>query len=219
MFACAHSRKVLLGLGLAAGFPATYLRAQADPALIHRVDTHYNHLISLRAHFTERYSGMGIDRTESGTLLLRKPGLMRWNYDRPAGKVFVLDGKFGWFYSPGDAQALRTPVKQLDDLRSPLRFLLGHTELAKELDHLTTAPEGAGFRIAGVPKGMADRVSLLTLDVSATGAIEHMKLEETGGATTEFSFANIEEDIPVKPAEFIFTPPQGIAVVDGLPPI
>jgi outer membrane lipoprotein carrier protein len=162
---------------------------------------------------------MGMDRTETGMLLLRKPGLMRWNYDRPAGKVFVLDGKFGWFYSPGDAQALRTPVKQLDDLRSPLRFLLGHTELAKELDRLTTAPAGAGFRITGVPKGMADRISLLTLDVNAAGAIEQMKLEETGGATTEFTFTGIEENIPVKPSEFVFTPPPGIAVVDGLPPI
>jgi outer membrane lipoprotein carrier protein len=204
---------------LAAAFPSQPLHAQADPAIIHKVDTHYNHLTSLRAHFTERYSGMGMDRTESGTLLLRKPGLMRWNYDRPTGKVFVLDGKFGWFYSPGDAQALRTPVKQLDDLRSPLRFLLGHTELAKELDQLKTAPTGTGFRITGIPKGMADRVSLLTLDISATGAIEHMKLEESGGATTEFSFTNIEEDIPLKPTDLAFTPPPGVAVIDGLPPI
>ena len=34
---------------------------------------------------------MGLDRTESGTLELRKPGLMRWSYDSPAGKVFILD--------------------------------------------------------------------------------------------------------------------------------
>ena len=219
MLSRVNRRRLPLALALAAAFPAPHLHAQADPALIRRVDARYNHLSSLRARFTERYSGMGIDRTESGTLLLRKPGLMRWSYDRPAGKVFVLDGKFGWFYSPGDAQALRTPAKQLDDLRSPLRFLLGHTELAKELDHLTTAPNAAGFRITGVPKGMADRISLLTLDVNATGAIEHMKLEETGGATTEFSFTNIEEDVPVKPSEFLFTPPPGVAVVDGLPPI
>ncbi len=196
-----------------------HLHAQPDPALLHQVDAHYNHLTSLRAHFTEHYSGMGMDRTESGTLLLRKPGLMRWNYDHPTGKVFVLDGKFGWFYSPGDAQALRTPVKQLDDLRSPLRFLLGHTELAKELDHLTTAPIPTGFRITGIPKGMADRVSLLTLDISTSGTIEHMKLEETGGATTEFTFTGIEENITLKPSEFIFTPPPGVAVVDGLPPV
>ncbi len=137
------------------------LAAQENDAVVRRVDDHYNHLSSLRAHYTERYSGMGMDRTEEGTLLLKKPGRMRWSYAAPVGKVFVLDGKFAWFYTPGDAQATRVPAKQLDDLRSPLRFLLGHTQLKKELDNLTVTQEGSGFRISGVPKGMEQRVKLL----------------------------------------------------------
>lgn len=197
----------------------TRLFAQDNAALIRKVDDHYNHLSSLRAHYVERYAGMGMDRTESGTLLLKKPGRMRWNYDKPVGKVFVLDGKYAWFYSPGDAQAQRIPAKQLDDLRSPLRFLLGHTQLKKELDSLTVSPEGAGFRISGVPKGMEQRVKLLTLGVTATGTIERMRLEEIGGAITEFTFTEIEENIPVKNEDFVFRPPAGVSVVNGLPPI
>ncbi len=75
-----------------------------------------------------------MDKTESGTLVLKKPGRMRWTYDQPAGKVFVLDGKSCVVIHPGTDQAQRVPAKQLDDLRSPLRFLLGHTQLKKELD-------------------------------------------------------------------------------------
>lgn len=193
--------------------------AQDSAALIRKVDDHYNHLNSLRAHYTEHYAGMGMDRTESGTLLLKKPGRMRWNYDSPVGKVFVLDGKYAWFYTPGDAQAQRVPAKQLDDLRSPLRFLLGHTQLKKELDNLTVTPEGAGFRIAGVPKGMEERVKLLTLGVTAEGIIQRMRLEEVDGAVTEFTFSGIEENVPVKNSDFVFHPPAGVAVVNGLPPI
>ncbi len=144
---------------------------------------------------------------------------MRWSYDAPSGKLFVLDGKFAWFYTPGDAQVSRSAAKQLDDLRSPLRLLLGHTQLAKELDQIATEPDGASFRITGVPKGMAQRVHLLTLIVAPNGAIERMKLEETDGATTEFTFSGIEEDIPLPPAEFIFTPPPGIPLVEAQPPI
>jgi len=195
------------------------LFAQDSDALIRKVDDHYNHLKSLRAHYTEHYAGMGMDRTESGTLLLKKPGRMRWNYDKPVGKVFVLDGKYAWFYTPGDAQAQRIPAKQLDDLRSPLRFLLGHTQLKKELDHLTVSPEGAGFRISGVPKGMEPRVKLLTLGVTTAGTIERMRLEEVSGAVTEFYFSGIEEDIPVKNEDFVFRAPAGVRVVNGLPPI
>jgi outer membrane lipoprotein carrier protein len=197
----------------------TALAQQSDPTLIRRVDDHYNHLRTLRAHYSEHYTGMGLDRTESGTLTLKKPGLMRWSYDKPTGKVFVLDGKFAWFYTPGDAQVSRTPAKQLDDLRSPLRFLLGHTQLAKELDQITTASEGANFKIAGVPKGMAQRVRQLTLVVTQTGIIQNMKIEETDGATTNFTFTGIEENAPVAPSDFVFTPPPGISTVDGQSPI
>jgi outer membrane lipoprotein carrier protein len=193
-------------------------RAQ-DRALIRSVDDHYNHMRTLRARYTEHYTGMGMDRTESGTLTLKKPGLMRWSYDTPPGKLFVLDGKYAWFYTPDDAQISRAPAKQLDDLRSPLRLLLGHTQLAKELEQLTTAPDGADFKITGVPKGMAQRVRLLTLVVDAGGAIQRMKLEETDGATTEFTFSGIEEDIPLPASDFIFTPPPGISIVNAQPPI
>jgi outer membrane lipoprotein carrier protein len=135
------------------------------------------------------------------------------------GKVFVLDGKFAWFYTPGDAQATRVPAKQLDDMRSPLRFLLGHTQLKKELDNLTVAVEGSGFRISGVPKGMEQRVKLLTLGVTAAGAIASMRLEEIDGAETEFAFSEMQENVPVRDTDFMFTPPAGVVVVDGLPPI
>ncbi|WP_158945517.1 outer membrane lipoprotein chaperone LolA [Granulicella sp. S190] len=190
-----------------------------NDALIHKVDDHYNHLTSLRAHYTESYAGMGMTRAEEGTLLLKKPGRMRWSYAAPVGKVFVLDGKFAWFYTPGDSQATRVPAKQLDDLRSPLRFLLGHTQLKKELDNLTVVADGNGFRISGVPKGMAQRVKLLSLGVSATGAIERMRLEEVDGAVTEFTFSAMQENVPVKDADFAFLPPAGVSVVEGLPPI
>jgi outer membrane lipoprotein carrier protein len=198
---------------------ASCLSAQDNDALVRKVDDHYNHLSSLRAHYSEHYSGMGMDRSEEGTLLLKKPGRMRWSYAAPVGKIFVLDGKFAWFYTPGDAQATRVPAKQLDDLRSPLRFLLGHTQLKKELDNLTVVPAGSGFRIAGVPKGMEQRVKLLTLGVTATGAIESMRLEEVDGVVTEFAFSEMQENVPVKDADFVFIAPAGVTVVDGLPPI
>ena len=195
-----------------------FLSAQDNDAIVRKVDDHYNHLSSLRAHYTERYSGMGIDRSEEGTLLLKKPGRMRWSYAAPVGKVFVLDGKFAWFYTPGDTQATRVPAKELDDLRSPLRFLLGHTQLRKELDNLAVARNGSGFQITGVPKGMEQRVKLLSIWVTATGVIERMRLEEVDGAVTEFAFSEILENMPLKNSDFVFVPPAGVTVVEGLPP-
>jgi outer membrane lipoprotein carrier protein len=198
---------------------ATFAHAQDADTLLRKVDDHYNRLSSLRARYTERYAGMGLDRTESGTLLLKKPGRMRWSYDQPAGKLFVLDGKYAWFYTPGDDQVQRVPAKQLDDLRSPLRFLLGHTQLKKELGSLTVTQDSHGIHIAGVPLGMEQKIKILTLDVTPAGAIQHMRLEELDGATTEFAFSQVEENVLARDVDFIFTPPKGISVVDALPPI
>ena len=204
-------------------FPV-FLSAQQPALTAHefaaRVDRHYNQLHSLKAAFTESYEGLGISRNESGKLLLLKPGRMRWEYSSPQGKVFLIDGSFAWFYTPGDAQVERIQTKQLDDMRSPLRFLLGHTKLEKELDGLTIAPAPHGeFTLTGVPHGLEKRVSRTTLTVTAEGAITSMEIDETDDAVTRFTFTN-EETNPAFPAStFRFTPPAGVPVVDSLPPV
>jgi outer membrane lipoprotein carrier protein len=213
---------------VAAALFATCLFAQqrfpAAPALsahelAQRVDRRYNQLHSLKAGFAESYDGLGIRRTESGTLLLLKPGRMKWEYSSPAGKLFLLDGKYAWFYGRGDSQVQRIPAKELDDLRSPLRFLLGHTELEKELSHLTLAPAGEGrFTLSGQPKGQEKRVSRLTLTVTADGVITGIEIEETDGALTRFTFTAEQPNAPVPAETFHFTPPPGVPVVDALPP-
>ncbi len=191
----------------------------ADTAILKSVDTHYNRLHSLRATFTETYDGLGLHKAEAGTLLLSKPGRMRWSYSNPAGKLFILNGRFAWSFSPGDAQAQRVPAKQMDDLRSPLRLLLGHAQLAQELTAIHITPQPGGSTIEGTPRGQEARLKSLTLDVTAAGAIRQLKLEEIDGATTEFQFTAMQDNPPVTNADFTFTPPVGVPIVDGLPPI
>jgi outer membrane lipoprotein carrier protein len=196
--------------------PAT---APTTAEICKQIDQHYNRLHALRVQFTETYRGMGMTRTENGTLLLEKPGRMRWDYSRPAGKVFVIDDKNGYSYTPGDAQAERYPAKQLEDFRSPLRFLLGHTRLEKELSALTLTPEGAGYRLRGVPNGMEQRVAEVTLTVTAEGRIDAIQWKETDGAITEFQLANELANPSLAADTFSFRPPPGVAVVKGLAPI
>jgi len=185
-----------------------------------RVDRHYNTLHSLEVHFTQEYTGMGMDRKESGVLLLKKPGKMRWTYTNPDGKLFLLDGHDGYFYSPGETEAQKVPQKQLDDLRSPLQFLLGHTELQKELVGLTVTAQGNGtWELSGVPKGLEQRVKALKIAATADGTIQSMTIEETDGVTNRFIFSGEADDVPAPNASFVFVPPPGVHVVTGEPPV
>lgn len=189
-------------------------------SLAQRVDLHYNKLHSLKAGFTESYVGLGMHRQESGTLLLLKPGRMRWDYSSPSGKVFLIDGKYAWFYAPGDAQVQRIEAKKLDDLQSPLRFLLGHTQLEKELTGITLKPSSNGaFTLTGQAKGQENRIARVSLTVTGSGSITAIEIEEVDGAITSFTFADELPNPPTPPNAFHFTPPAGVPVIDTLPPM
>jgi outer membrane lipoprotein carrier protein len=184
------------------------------------VDAHYNHLRSLEAEFTEVYRGSGMERTESGTLWLKKPGKMRWEYRSPREKLFVSDGKDAWFYVPGDQQARKTAAKKLEDIRSPLAFLLGKTKLENELRGLSLAPDVTPLQpsdvvLRGVPQALADRVSEILLEITPDHQIARIVIQEVDGAVTEYRFGEMKEDVAIGDGRFHFTPPPGTETVEG----
>ena len=198
--------------------------ARAAPPDVHAiaqtVDERYNRLHTLAASFTEIYRGAGMERTESGMLWLKKPGKMRWEYRSPEEKLFLSDGKDAWFYLPGDRQARKTAAKKLDDLRSPLSFLLGKTRLEKELLGLSFAPDikplaGGDVVLRGVPQALAERVNQVALEVTPEGQIVRLIIEEADGSATEYRFTEQKENVEVSDASFRFTPPSGVEVIEG----
>jgi outer membrane lipoprotein carrier protein len=185
------------------------------------VDAHYNHLHSLEAQFTELYRGSGIERSESGTLWLKKPGKMRWEYRSPREKLFVSDGRDAWFYVPDDRQARKMAAKKLEDIRSPLAFLLGKTKLEKELQGLSLAPDvtplaqgNVVFR--GVPTAYADQISEIMLEVTPEHRMARIVISQVDGATTEYRFTDQKDDVPLADGRFQFKPPAGTETVDDL---
>ena len=190
-------------------------------AIAAAVDQHYNHLHSLQAEFTEIYRGSGMDRTESGTLWLKKPGKMRWEYRSPKEKLFVSNGKDAWFYVPEDHQARKSSAKQLEDVRSPLAFLLGKTKLEKELHGLSTAPDIAPLRpedvvLRGVPSAMADQFNEIVLEVTPEHRIARLIVQAVDGSSTEYRFSDQKEDVQIADGRFQFKAPSGTEVVEGV---
>jgi outer membrane lipoprotein carrier protein len=184
------------------------------------VDAHYNHLRSLEAEFTEVYRGSGMDRTESGTLWLKKPGKMRWEYRSPKEKLFVSNGKDAWFYVPGDRQARKEAAKKLEDIRSPLAFLLGKTKLEKELRGLSIAPDiepltPGNTVLRGVPTALADQVGEIILEITPDGRIVRLVMQGVDGASTEYRFTDQKENVAIADGRFDFRAPAGTEVVEG----
>ncbi|MGB0014505.1 MAG: outer membrane lipoprotein carrier protein LolA [Candidatus Sulfotelmatobacter sp.] len=194
-------------------------------AIAQAVDEHYNHLRTLEAEFTEIYRGSGMERTESGTLWLakggaKKPGKMRWEYRSPRDKLFVSDGRDAWFYVPGDRQARKTDARKLEDIRSPLAFLLGKSRLEKELQGLSLAPDvkplAAGdVVLRGVPRAMADRVSEIQVEITPEHQIVRIVIDDVDGSATEYRFGEQKENVAIAARKFEFKPPAGTETVEG----
>ena len=194
--------------------------AQDIRPLARAVDDHYNRLRSLQTDFTEIYRGDGAERSESGTLWLKKPRKMRWEYRSPREKLFLSDGKAVWFYLPAEKQLRKSDFRKLDDVRSPIAFLLGKTKLENELQGLSKvvdqAPlDPANTLLRGVPKTFADRISEVLLEVTPSSQLARIVLTEVDGATTDFRFANPKENLEVSDRLFQFTPPPGVETIEG----
>ncbi|HWX94570.1 MAG TPA: outer membrane lipoprotein carrier protein LolA [Terriglobales bacterium] len=214
-----HSVVVKVTLLWLAVFTASAASLPDVHAVAKAVDEHYNHLRSLQAEFTEIFRGAGMDRTESGTLWLKKPGKMRWEYRSPKDKLFLSDGKDAWFYLPADKQVRKTPVKKLEDLRSPLGLLLGKTRLEKELHGLGFAPDvtpliPGDLVMRGVPQALADRVSEVVLEITPENQIRRIQIEDVNGAVTEYRFEQQREDVDIGDGRFRFTPPLGVEMIE-----
>jgi outer membrane lipoprotein carrier protein len=183
------------------------------------VDERYNHLQTLEADFTEIYQGGGVDRSESGKLWLKKPGKMRWEYRSPEEKLFVADGHDGWLYLPAEKQVRKSSMKSLDDLRSPLAFLLGKTKLEKELSNLSFAPDMQAWHpgdmiLRGVPVALSDRISEVLLEITPEHQIARILIHGADDSFTEYRFSNQNENVTVPNSQFHFSPAAGTEVIE-----
>jgi outer membrane lipoprotein carrier protein len=203
---------MLLLFGLSAAPPAEQV--------VRALESHYNRLQCLKAQFIQIYrsSPQAPPRQEYGTLYLKKPGKMRWEYASPEVKLFVSDGRTVYFYVPEDQQATRMPVKESGDLRLPLRFLLGRMNLKREF-HVElagdVAPLDSGNPVLRLtPRRSDDRVRELLLEADARDRIRRVRITETDGAVTEFQLSAETPSPPLDDAMFRFRPPPGVEVVE-----
>jgi outer membrane lipoprotein carrier protein len=185
-------------------------------SLLQSVETRYNRAQTLQVVFHEAYTGPGRPRrTESGTLLLRKPGRMRWDYTSPEGKLFLSDGKFLWLYTPNNHQVEKMSIKESDDMRAPLAFLLGKLHFAKEFRNITAQPEGDGTRIVAEPKTDTLPYTRVEFAVGPNAEIRHVQVTGFDNSILEFDFEQEKVNPPLEAKLFQFRMPQGAALVES----
>lgn len=185
-------------------------------AILNAVETRYNYARTLQVEFNETYAGAGRPRqNESGRLTLRKPGRMRWDYSAPQGKLFLSDGKNVYLYTPESKRVERMALKESDDMRAPLAFLLGKLDFAKEFRDFYLSSAGGNWVVKA--NANSDKLPYDRVEMWITGASEIHKLVVNGqdGSVLTYVFENEKVNPPVDDRVFRFAMPAGATLVNG----
>jgi outer membrane lipoprotein carrier protein len=183
--------------------------------VLKNIEKRYNSVKSLEAAFSETYRQQGRSRTENGVLYLRKPGRMRWDYHDPAGKLFISDGKDAYFYTPDNNRAEKIKLKESEDLRAPMAFLLGKLDFSREFQQFSMKPEGENTWITAFPKSNDVPYRQVQFLTAPDARIERLIVTGQDASVLEFAFTGEKRNVPVDDAKFRFQLPAGAQFIDS----
>jgi outer membrane lipoprotein carrier protein len=140
---------------------------------------------------------------------------MRWNYTSPPGKLFLSDGKEVYLYTPDSHRVETMRLKESEDMRAPLAFLLGKLDFSKEFRDFTVKPEGPNFIVTA--KAKTDKLPYEKVEMLVTPDYQIQRLVVNGQdqSILAFQFAQEKLNPPVDDAQFKFQMPAGATLVSG----
>lgn len=214
------TRRLLLLVSLTVICAARPGAAQpSGDALARAVQSHYQQVRDFTASFEQAYVGGALKRrsVERGTVAIRKPGRMRWDYEQPEQKLFISDGTRMYFYVPADKQVRVSAMPEAGRVPTPILFLAGRGDLLRDFTvQEIAAPAGStGARALRLrPVRPEPEYDALTLVVDGTTfAMRQLIVVDGQGGTSTFSFTNLRENVGVAESRFVFSMPKGVDVV------
>jgi len=181
----------------------------------------------MHAKFLQEYSESGrVTRTEAGVAYFRRPGKMRWEYASPEANLFVVDGKFAWFYVPADHTVSRVATRESNDWRTPLALLAGEMKVNRVCSRVKLAAEQprdtnlvrVDCAVRGTEKetksGKPPDTAYFEI-AKTSGELRRVVVTGSGGVRMDMQFSDWKFDPPAADELFRFQPPKGVAIVDG----
>jgi outer membrane lipoprotein carrier protein len=207
---------LLLALLLAA--PA-HKRPESDPAhaLARRVQSFYAHTKDFSAKFAQHYTYVAMGRVEDsqGTVQVKKPGSVRWDYEKPDRRTMFVQGKTLWIWRPDDQEAQVKRDFGGDQLSSAFTFLWGKGDLLKEFSPRAVPqpdrlPKGDALELT--PRKQVAGVSMLLFVVGKDGQVLASVVTNPQGDVNQIVFSESRVDQGLPDALFHFAPPKGAFV-------
>ena len=179
----------------------------------------YDQVKDFAADFSHTYEGGVLKRksTERGTVQVKKPGRMRWEYTSPEKKTFVSDGRMIYSYIPADKQVIRSPVPADDEATTAVLFLAGKGNLTRDFNVSYVDGGGADtWTLRLDPKLKQRDYDWLVLEIDRKSLqIRGLTAADQQGGRSTFRFSNYRENTGVGDGVFGFKIPRGADVINA----
>ncbi len=189
--------------------PIASLAAPAPEArgLARKVQGFYERTRDLEARFVQSYAyTFGRKQLSRGTLSVKKPGKMRWDYEEPSKKTIAVSGSRLVQWEPDANQAYVDEHFDASAMSAAVTFLLGKGDLEKEFD-LSLGEAGA---LVLTPKKADPRVQSVTLTVGPDGQVTATKVVDGSGNANQIAFSDIRRNPGLKDSLFELKLPEGV---------
>jgi len=213
----------LLFAGFAAASSADGLEPDVSCAagVARKVQAHYETVTDLSARFVQTREavifGGGTAAPEparQGTVVLSKPGRMRWSYETPEPSLMITDGEVVWMYDPllEEAQRLSDAGGLLSG--AAVQFLMGQGDLLASFTVSARDCAARPVRLDLVPKQDASYERLALAVDPETGRVHSSAVTDLFGNRTTVTFEDVRVNVHPDAGLFRFTPPPGVSVID-----
>jgi len=176
----------------------------------------YDRGTDFTADFTHVYEGGVLKKkaSERGTVQIKKPGKMRWDYTAPEKKEFVSDAHKIYSYIPADKQVIISSVPSDDQATTAVLFLAGKGNLTRDFSvSYADSPSNDVTALRLDPRQKQSDYDWLILVVDkATLQIRGLTAADQQGGTSTFTFTNYRENTGLADKVFEFKIPRGTDV-------
>jgi outer membrane lipoprotein carrier protein len=216
-------RKAIVGLALLFSAAAGVRSATEGEAVVEarRVESRLNGIRGLVGRFTQTLESPALPgpQEERGTLYLLRPGRMRWEYEKPPGKLAIADGDRTHLYIPADRQLVIAPMPQEGNDTGIAFLLRPNIDLLGEFRVAWGERRSPGGRVPLVltPKNGQKAFDHLILEVADDHLIDAMTIVDPLGSTITYRFSDLRLVPDLDASLFRFDPPPGTDVQEVVP--
>jgi outer membrane lipoprotein carrier protein len=180
-------------------------------ALAEKVQAYYERTKDFEAAFvqTYTYTAAGRSQTSRGTLRVKKPGKLRWDYAEPSKKTIVVNGSRLVQYEPEEEQAYVDEHFDASAMSAAVTFLLGKGKLAREFE-LSAEPDG---RLVLTPRKPDARVDRVILTVGDSGEVTGTRVVDGNGNVNHVAFQDLRRNVGLKDDAFVVELPKDVHLV------